>query len=174
LFREKLGITQDIDFITHKPANAVDVRAYEHEDGPGPDTDNIAFDLARNHKSLWNTFILGFLLRELQLCCVHETWPICKDDNYIEEILQERYKRLRTLWRNAQPKLTATGSIETPAEQEARLVKESQRLGKESRQTTHRRNKYRRRKAVLDGIVAMKSEVPDDDLRSWKWLQRLI
>ncbi|KAI5984007.1 hypothetical protein EDC04DRAFT_2615937 [Pisolithus marmoratus] len=174
LFKEKLGIAQDIDFITHISADAADVYAYEHEDGPGPDTDKIAFDLAQNHSSPWNTFILGFLLREFQLRCDRESWPIRKDDDYIQEILQERYKRLRTLWRNAQPKLTAKGLIETPAEHEARLVEESQRLGKESRQATRRRNKYHRRKTVLDRIVAMKSEDPDDDLRSWKWLQRLI
>ncbi|KAI6009164.1 hypothetical protein EDC04DRAFT_2610713 [Pisolithus marmoratus] len=93
LFKEKLGIAQDIDFITHISVDATDVYAYEHKDGPGPDTDKIAFDLAQNHSSPWDTFILGFLLCE---------------------------------------------------------------------------------KTVLDRIIAMKSEDPDDDLRSWKWLQRLI
>ncbi|KAI5987135.1 hypothetical protein EDC04DRAFT_2913111 [Pisolithus marmoratus] len=60
LFKEKLGIAQDIDFITHISADTADVYAYEHEDGPGPDTDKIAFDLVQNHSSPWNTFILGF------------------------------------------------------------------------------------------------------------------
>ncbi|KAI5992126.1 hypothetical protein EDD15DRAFT_2124318, partial [Pisolithus albus] len=154
-----------------------DVRAYEYEDGPSPDTDNVAFDLTRNHSSPWNSFILSFLLREFQARCVQEAWPIKKNDDYIEEALHERYKRLRTLWKNARPKLTAKGLMETPAEQEARLVEENLLQGKESRQATRRRNvgiKYSRRKAILDHIVATKSEVPDDDLRSWQWLQRLI
>ncbi|KAI6097311.1 hypothetical protein EDD16DRAFT_1719307 [Pisolithus croceorrhizus] len=155
LFKEKLGIAQDIDFITHVPANAGDVRAYEYEDGPSPDTDNVAFDLMRNHSSPWNSFILSFLLREFQARCTQEAWPIRKDDDYIEE-------------------LTAKGLIETPAEQEARLVEENLIQVKESRQATHCRNKYHRRKTVLDRIVTMKSEAPDDDLRSWQWLQRLI
>ncbi|KAI6138673.1 hypothetical protein EDD17DRAFT_1516851 [Pisolithus thermaeus] len=162
LFKEKLGITQDIDFITHVPANAGDVRAYEYEDGPSPDTDNVAFDLTQNHSSPWNSFILSFLLREFQARCTQEAWPIRKDDDYIEEVLHERYKRLRTLWRNARPKLMAKGLIEMPAEQEARLVEENLI------------QKYHRRKTVLDRIVTMKSEVPDDDLHSWQWLQRLI
>ncbi|KAI6108316.1 hypothetical protein F5141DRAFT_1064500 [Pisolithus sp. B1] len=140
LFKEKLGIVQDIDFITHAPASAADVHAYEYEDGPSPDTDKIAFDLARNYSSPWNTFLLSFLLREFQLRCASEAWPIRKEDDYVEEILWERYKRLRTLWRNAQPKLTTKGVPETPAEHEARLVEDSQRLGKESRQATCRRN----------------------------------
>ncbi|KAI6111068.1 hypothetical protein F5141DRAFT_1063451 [Pisolithus sp. B1] len=168
LFKEKLGIVQDIDFITHAPASAADVHAYKYEDGPSPDTDKIAFDLAQNYSSPWNTFLLSFLLREFQLHCASEAWPIRKEDDYVEEILRECYKQLQTLWRNAQPKLTTKGVPETPAEHEAQLVEDSRRLGKESRQ------KYHRRKTVLDRIVAMKSETSDDDLGSWKWLQRLI
>ncbi|KAI5980494.1 hypothetical protein EDC04DRAFT_2618432 [Pisolithus marmoratus] len=94
LFKEKLGIAQDINFITHISADAADVYAYEHKDGPGPDMDKIAFDLAQNHLSPWNTFILGFLLCEFQLRCNCESWPIRKDDDYIQEILQEHYKQL--------------------------------------------------------------------------------
>ncbi|KAI6112752.1 hypothetical protein F5141DRAFT_1214046 [Pisolithus sp. B1] len=174
LFKEKLGITQDIDFITHVSANASDVHAYKYKDGPSPDTDNVAFNLTWNHSSPWNSFILSFLLHELQACCAQEAWPIRKDDDYIEEVLHEHYKRLRTLWRNAQPKLMAKGLIEMPAEQEAQLVEENLILGKESRQATHCRNKYHQRKTVLNCIVTMKSEAPDDDLHSWQWLQHLI
>ncbi|KAI5996399.1 hypothetical protein EDD15DRAFT_2131072, partial [Pisolithus albus] len=154
-----------------------DVCAYEYEDGPSPDTDNVTFDLTWNHSSPWNSFILSFLLRKFQAHCVQEAWPIKKNDDYIEEALHECYKRLRTLWKNARPKLMAKGLMETPAEQEAQLVEENLLQGKESRQATHRRNvgiKYSRRKAILDHIVATKSEVPDDDLRSWQWLQHLI
>ncbi|KAI6117425.1 hypothetical protein EV401DRAFT_1888955 [Pisolithus croceorrhizus] len=92
LFKEKLGITQDIDFIMHVPANAGDVHAYKYEDGPSPDTDNVAFDLTWNHSSPWNSFILSFLLCEFQACCTQEAWPIRKDDDYIEEVLHEHYK----------------------------------------------------------------------------------
>ena len=88
MFKDKLGITQDDEFITHNPADAVDVHAYEYEDGPAPNTDNIAFDLTRNFSSLWNQFILQFLLQEFQMCCDEKAWPIRKKDNYIEEILQ--------------------------------------------------------------------------------------
>ncbi|KAI6112802.1 hypothetical protein F5141DRAFT_1063147 [Pisolithus sp. B1] len=173
LFKEKLKIEQDINFITHEPADAADVHAYEYEDGPDPDMDNVTFDLKRNYSSPWNSFLLSFLLHEFQMRCVQEAWPIRKDDDYIKEVLRECYKRLRTLWKNAQPKLTAKGLIETPAEQEARLVEESLILGKESRQAMHCQN-IGIWKTVLDRIIAMKSEATDDDLRSWKWLQHLI
>ncbi|KAI5992984.1 hypothetical protein EDD15DRAFT_2136482, partial [Pisolithus albus] len=109
LFKDKLGIAQDVEFITHEPAKAADVRAYEYEDGPSPDTDNVAFDLTRNHSSPWNSFILSFLLREFQARCVQEAWPIKKNDDYIEEALHERYKRLRTLWQWLQRLINSLG-----------------------------------------------------------------
>ncbi|KAI6013436.1 hypothetical protein PISMIDRAFT_24160 [Pisolithus microcarpus 441] len=68
----------------------------------------------------------------------------------------------------------AKGLMETPAEQEARLVEENLMLGKESRQATFHQNKYSQRKTVLDCIVMTKSEAPDDDLCNWQWLQCLI
>ncbi|KAI6098785.1 hypothetical protein EDD16DRAFT_1766608 [Pisolithus croceorrhizus] len=169
LFKEKLGITQDLDFIMHCPAAAED-----------------------NYSSPWNTYILKLLCQELQACCKEENWPIKRGDNYIMEILRERYKRLRTVWRNVQPKLTSKGVLETPTETEARLVEGRIQMGKDSRQANHRRNislqlshdpllisalvgqKYHRRVMVLDEMVKSKSEAQDDDLQSWKWLRSLI
>ncbi|KAI6094953.1 hypothetical protein F5141DRAFT_1222764 [Pisolithus sp. B1] len=174
LFKEKLGITQDLDFITHRPATAEDVRAYEYEDGFGPDRNNLSFDLTQNYSSPWNTYILKLLCQELQARCKEENWPIKRGDNYIMEILRERYKRLRMVWRNAQPKLTSKGVLETPTETEACLVEGRIQMGKDSRQANCRRNKYHRRVMVLDEMVKSKSEAQDDDLQSWKWLRSLI
>ncbi|KAI6095110.1 hypothetical protein EDD16DRAFT_1903661 [Pisolithus croceorrhizus] len=140
LFKEKLGITQDLDFIMHRPATAEDVRAYEYEDGFGPDRNNLSFDLTQNYSSPWNTYILKLLCQELQARCKEENWPIKRGNNYIMEILRERYKRLRTVWRNAQPKLTSKGVLETPTETEARLVEGRIQMGKDSRQANSRRN----------------------------------
>ena len=140
LFKEKLGITRDAEFITHVPVDAADVHDYEYEDGPEPDTYDIAFDLNHNQSSRWNAFILRFFLEELQKRCNEEAWPVKKTDHYIEEILQQRYKQLRRVWRNAQPKLTSKGVLETPGEIEGRLVEERVKGGKESRQATRRRN----------------------------------
>ncbi|KAI6168537.1 hypothetical protein EDD17DRAFT_1750077 [Pisolithus thermaeus] len=143
LFKEKLGITWDINFIMHVPANTGDIHAYKYEDGPSPNTDNVAFDLMQNHLLPWNSFILSFLLCKFQACCTQEAWPIRKDDDYIEELM-------------------AKGLIEMPAKQEAWLVEENLI------------QKYHQRKMVLVCIITMKSEVPDDDLHSWQWLQCLI
>ena len=93
-----------------------------------------AFDLMWNFLSPWNWFILQFLLEEFQMHCDEEAWPIRKKDNYIEEILQQHYKRLWTVWRSARPRLTAEGLPEMPNEFETRLVEQKEKLGKESRQ----------------------------------------
>ncbi|KAI6039382.1 hypothetical protein EDC04DRAFT_2603244 [Pisolithus marmoratus] len=76
--------------------------------------------------------------------------------------------------RNAQPKVAATGHLETLGEVEARLINERTQAGKESRQATCRRNKYECRKLILDHIAALKSDTYDNDLPSWQWLGRLI
>ncbi|KAF9220084.1 hypothetical protein BS17DRAFT_769621 [Gyrodon lividus] len=91
LFKQKLSILQDIDFITHEPATVEDVHAYEYEDGPGPNWNSLAFDLAHNHSSLWNVHILE-LLQELQERSKEKNWAVKKTDNYISELLKERYK----------------------------------------------------------------------------------
>lgn len=116
------------------------MRAYEYEDGAGPDWDALLFDLTRSYTSLWNSNVLEMLLRELQQRCEQEKWPVTKPDNYIREALKNRYKKLRTTWLKAQPKLTRHGVLESPTEVEARLVDEMMRLGKASRQATRRRN----------------------------------
>ncbi|KIJ59115.1 hypothetical protein HYDPIDRAFT_33511 [Hydnomerulius pinastri MD-312] len=174
LFKDKFGILQDADFITHVSAAADDVHAFEYEDGAGPDVNALSFDLTHSYTSLWNSHILELLLRELQQRSEEDKWPAKKPDNYIREILKNRYRRLRTTWLKAQPKLTVNGVLETPAEVEKRLLREMMRLGKESRQATRRRNKYHRRVAVLDHIAKLKTDTANDDLPAWEWLQHLI
>ena len=83
---------QDIEFIDHEPASAADVSAYEQEDGPGPNADVLAFDLAQNHSSIWNSKVLDILCTEFQAHCEEQNWPVKKSDNYILNVLRTRYK----------------------------------------------------------------------------------
>ncbi|KAI6022104.1 hypothetical protein EDC04DRAFT_2900903 [Pisolithus marmoratus] len=174
LFKVRLYITQDVDFITHKPASVHDVNAYEHEDGPTPNKNTIAFDLSQNYSSPWNAFLLELLLQELQSHCKEENWPIKKSDNYIREILRDCCKCLHTIWRNAQPKVAATGHLKTLGEVEACLISKQTQASKESRQATHCCNKYECRKLILDHITALKSDTYNNNLPSWQWLGSLI
>ncbi|KAG2054469.1 hypothetical protein BDR06DRAFT_854248, partial [Suillus hirtellus] len=135
-----------------------DVYAYEYEDGPGPNCKHLAFDLKGGPKSPWNDKVIGLLLEELQRRGDQESWPFRRSEAYFKEVLQDRYKRLRTVWMAAQPKVTAKGGLETPEEVEQRLITKKDEALKVTRQTTRRKN--------TDGNK--------EDLPAWQWLQRLV
>ncbi|KAG1865296.1 hypothetical protein F4604DRAFT_1538517, partial [Suillus subluteus] len=104
LFKDVFSISQDSDFMLHEPASHDDVYAYEYEDGPGPNCNRLAFDLKGGPKSPWNDKVVGLLLEELHRRGDQESWPFRRSETYFKEVLQDRYKRLRTVWMAAQPK----------------------------------------------------------------------
>lgn len=173
LFKEKFNFVHDTEFIGYESADPRDVHAYEYEDGPSPDVGSPIFDLMRGPSSAWNGAIIDNLLRALQTRCKDENWPIHRSDAYLRSLIVDRYRRLRTVWRNAQPKLTGKGVLEMPAETESRLVAAREALLKANRQTTCRRNKYRRRMAVVENLAKLKAEENKDDADAWKWLKDL-
>ncbi|KAG1774927.1 hypothetical protein EV702DRAFT_933817, partial [Suillus placidus] len=174
LLKDIFSITQDADFIVHQPAIREDVYSYEYEDGPGPDAKNLAFDLTHGSSMPWNTRILDILVEQLQRRNAEEQWPMRRSNGYYKAILEDRYKRLRTTWRAAQPKVTAKGILETAAEVEERLITKRDESLKSVRQTTRRRNKYIRRAKILEHIINLKKDDEDEDLPAWMWLQKVI
>jgi hypothetical protein len=124
----------------HEVASPEDVYSYEYEDGPGPNCKDIAFDLRHGSKSPWNDKVIGLLLEELRRRGDRENWPFQRSEAYFREILQERFKRLRTIWTAAQPKVTPKGGLETPAEVEQRLIAKKDEVLKAARQNTRRKN----------------------------------
>ncbi|KAG2335996.1 hypothetical protein BDR05DRAFT_1006274 [Suillus weaverae] len=122
LLKDIFTISQDADFIVHQPAIHEDVYSYKYEDGPGPDTKNLAFDLTHGSSMPWNARILNILLEQLQRRNVEEQWLMRRSDGYYKVILEDHYKQLQTTWRAAQPKVMAKGILETAAEVEERLI----------------------------------------------------
>ncbi|KAI5990353.1 hypothetical protein EDC04DRAFT_2541385, partial [Pisolithus marmoratus] len=174
LFKEKFDFTQDMEFILCACADSDDVSSYQYEDGPGPDLATPLFDLRHNAKSAWNSAVIDILAQELKSKCTKEAWLITRSDAYLRDMIVDRYKRLRTTWKNAQPRLTDIGTLETPAETEARLLMQREQVLKETRQTTRRHSKYARRVSILNHIVKLKTEEKEDDLDAWKWLYDLV
>ncbi|KAG1789903.1 uncharacterized protein HD556DRAFT_1208589, partial [Suillus plorans] len=130
------------------------------EDGPGPDYQKLAFDLANGSKTPWNARTLDLLLEDLKERDEKEGWVVRRLDGYYREILEHRYKRLRTIWREGQAKVTAKGTLETGEEVEKRLVAQRDKTLKLVRQATRRRN--------------LKKDETAEDLPTWQWLQRLV
>ncbi|KAG1803850.1 uncharacterized protein HD556DRAFT_1199017, partial [Suillus plorans] len=174
LLREKLNMSQDADFLAHETAACDIVNSYEHEDGPGPDYQKLAFDLANGSKTPWNARILDLLLEDLKERNEKEGWVVRRSDGYYREILEHRYKRLRTIWREGQAKVTAKGTLETGEEVEKRLVAQRDKTLKLVCQATRRRNKYMRRTKVLHHVIELKKDETAEDLPTWQWLQRLV
>ncbi|KAG1812804.1 uncharacterized protein BJ212DRAFT_1482874 [Suillus subaureus] len=174
LLKDTFSISQDADFIVHQPADREDVYSYEYEDGPGPNTQNLAFDLKHGFNTPWNAKILNILLEELKKRSVEEEWPFWRSDGYYKAILEDRYKCLWMVWRAAQPKVTVKGSLETAAEVEGRLIAKRGENLKSVHQTTCWQNKYLRRAKVLQQVIELKKDGEDKDLPAWQWLQKLI
>ncbi|KAG1890845.1 hypothetical protein F4604DRAFT_1672841 [Suillus subluteus] len=165
LLKDTFSISQDADFIVHQPAIREDVYSYEYEDGPGPNTQNLAFNLEHGSSTPWNAKILDILLEELQRRSTEEKWPFQRSDGYYKAILEDRYKQLRMAWRVAQPKVTAKGILETGAEVEERLI---------AKRDGNLKLKYTRRAKILQHIIELKKDDEDEDLPAWQWLQKLI
>ncbi|KAG2086032.1 hypothetical protein BD769DRAFT_1397046 [Suillus cothurnatus] len=158
----------------HEPASHQDVYAYEYEDGSGPDPRHPAFDLQNGSKSSWNSRIINLLLEELEKRGREDSWPFQRSEVYLREILQHRYKCLHMIWTAVQPRITAKGALETPAEVEERLIAKKDETLKLTRQTTRRKNKYLWRVTVLDHLIKQMSDENREDLPAWQWLQLLV
>ncbi|KAG2127269.1 uncharacterized protein EDB93DRAFT_1109340 [Suillus bovinus] len=74
LFKDIFNISQDADFILHQAASREDAYAYKYEDGPGPNSQDLAFDLTCGLKSPWNDKVISLLLAELQRRGLEERW----------------------------------------------------------------------------------------------------
>ncbi|KAG1848863.1 hypothetical protein F4604DRAFT_1687571 [Suillus subluteus] len=155
LFKDIFNISQDADFILHQAASREDVYVYEYEDGPGPNCQDLAFDLTCGLKSPWNDKVMACSLQN----CREGVW---------------KRAGCSEVWTAAQPKVTAKGGLETPAEVEQRLITKKDGTLKATRQTTRRKNKYLRRVTVLNHLVGYKADENEEDLPAWKWLQQLV
>ncbi|KAG1763757.1 hypothetical protein EDD22DRAFT_756650, partial [Suillus occidentalis] len=112
-----------------------------------------------------NARVLDLLLEDLKERSQKEVWVVRRSDGYYRETLEHRYKRLWTIWREGQAKVTAKGTLETGEDVEKRLITQKDKTLK---------LKYMRRTKVLHHIIELKKDESDEDLPTWEWLQRLI
>lgn len=81
------------------------VEAFIEGRGPGPDISDLHFNLPAGLRSPWNLEALRIvrenfcqnLLKEMQV----DDLP--RSEEYFNEIIQERFTRLASIWRTAQP-----------------------------------------------------------------------
>lgn len=130
LFKTKLKITQDNDFVNHIEADPTDVASFLDRNEPKPDLNNLHFDLMGDSRSLWNN--AAFNLLRLEFLKNEETqyYKLPKmSDDYLESLIKDRFTRLKSVWVNAERQIHPDGSLESIEDVEARLIqRRSERL----------------------------------------------
>jgi hypothetical protein len=137
IFQEKLGIGQDDDIVDHEPASPDEVRAFANGQGTGPNPENLHFDMEGTLTSVWNRRSFEILANQLGEECEEGEIPT-RSDQYRMNLIEEKFKRLRTIWNRGVPRGDDSGIFETPEEVEKRLEASKQEQLKRARKTTRR------------------------------------
>jgi hypothetical protein len=128
---------QDEDFINHETALLGLVRDHKNGDGPGPDADDLHWDMREGPESVWNDEVIQILLTRLRERKDGSRLPE-QSDRYFQDILAEKYRQVRVIWNRAQPKKTDMGVYETPEDVERRLLARNEKDGKLARSKSRR------------------------------------
>jgi hypothetical protein len=107
----------------------------------GPDVDDIRIDFKGKLNSKWNEraidlltiYVIGELKEVKQLRLLPR-----RSDDYIRDIIVTYIKNAMTPYRNAQPKLLASGRVESPEELEQRLIVDRDKLSQKARAKSRR------------------------------------
>ncbi|KAF8591802.1 hypothetical protein K439DRAFT_1326519 [Ramaria rubella] len=157
VFKDTLNITQDDDIVQHKIVPPQAVRQYEKDGENGLDLNNLHLDMKGDLTSEWNVNTISLLMEMLKVRRQEFEMPE-RSQEYMEDLIQEKMKRLRVCWKVFQPRTDKTGAQETPEALEVQLLEKHAQSSKLARQATRRRN-------VTDA---------ESDLPIWKWLEKLI
>jgi hypothetical protein len=122
LFKDKFQVSTDDDFVTHKSADPALVLA--HSQGQAaPDPKDLHFDMKAGPNSAWNSVVIDILVSKLEKRRGKAVYNIPqRSREYLEDLVRDRYNRVRSSWKRGQPKLTDAGVRETPEQVENRLL----------------------------------------------------
>jgi hypothetical protein len=134
-------ILQDSDIITKQSASITAVQAYNDEEGgDGPDPENLSFEMTGAKDSAWNQRVVAILLEKFREAEKEEGSSLPgRSDIYVKDLIQERFKRIRGVWRKSQRCMKASGELESEGEWEGRVVTEQMEQLKKARHLTRRR-----------------------------------
>ncbi|KAF8881264.1 hypothetical protein BD779DRAFT_1417653, partial [Infundibulicybe gibba] len=102
LYSRVFDFCTDDDAMTHEPAPAEEVKAYNQGIGTGPQAHDLHWDMRGLVDSAWNVAICRILVGELHVLMDEENWEYPgRSDGYYQDYIKEKFKRLRTKWRTA-------------------------------------------------------------------------
>lgn len=129
---------KDADFKIAEAVRADVIAAYNTGGDVEPNPNDLRLDLAGKATSLWNIQVSRILLKHLKedqaLAC------IIPSDDFILDILSDRFKTLIGCWRDGQLKRKANGNMETSEELEIRMTEQDEMEAKRCRRVTRRLN----------------------------------
>ena len=107
----------------------------------GPDLDDLHFDVAKGMRSQWNKTALQLMHTKLCKELDEEYEDVTeRSEQYLTQLIQERFQRLVVVWKNAQPHLTANGETEDYEAIEKRMIENKDIELKSSQHMTRRLN----------------------------------
>lgn len=104
-----------------------------------PDKANLHFDMKHGPNSEWNQAVIDILVCKVKKIHRHSKYKrVVRTQGYLEDLVSEKYKRVRGLWRAGQPRKNDMDVPETPEELESRMLRDKER------QLTNHRTRERR------------------------------
>jgi hypothetical protein len=144
VFCQKFDVTSDEDYALHDPPPRSVIKLYESdESGPGPDANDLRIDMRSSISTAWNQEVVNYLLDAvLEKVDKEEKWDFLpeRSDAYFAELIEDKMKRAKTNWMNAQQKFNEDGEKETIEEVEERMVTTKDEKGKIGRAYTRRQS----------------------------------
>jgi hypothetical protein len=135
----------------HVPVERDVIAAFENDQGPGPDPENLQFDLNTGPESLWNEEVINELVERLKKLQeeTDESLPECSDEIY-RHYLKNKYNTLRSHWTALKPRQLPGHMMETVDQAGARVV---------NRVNTHMIESRRRGRRLRVGVNEQRSNL---------------
>ncbi|KAF8582874.1 hypothetical protein K439DRAFT_1350125 [Ramaria rubella] len=150
---DTLDLTQDGDIVHHKTIPPLVAKQFQTDRKNGPNLDELHPDMKGSLTSEWNVKAINLLVECLEVKHLAFDLPE-RSQAYKIDLIKEKIKHLRVVWKDFQPKTTDTGEQESPEALETRLLTKHVMAVKEAQQFT--------------------SANSESDLVIWEWLQRLV
>ncbi|KAF8579237.1 hypothetical protein K439DRAFT_1359979, partial [Ramaria rubella] len=108
VFKEMLNMEQDDNIVMHENALKEDIDQYHQGLGNGSDPEELWLDMKGEVNSSWNSKVFQILCNKLKMKMEDYNLPE-RSDGYLEELIRDKFKCLRVLWRAIQKLLFLLG-----------------------------------------------------------------
>src|SRR5579864_3898157 len=103
LFKEVFKVEQDENFISHESATPKEVDDFIEGEGPGPDPNNLHFDMNGPFNNAWNMTIIQHLATLYNAYRDKGTTLPVRPAPYVTAMLLEKFRRCRIQWNLGRP-----------------------------------------------------------------------